>query len=89
MKYPDYKIRDEYKFKVYTDYLLPSVRLFLTIHDITKTGLNTLDQTVDQYFKKWCSLPKSATNSILHLQSGLGIKPVTHLDRESHTMAYA
>ncbi len=47
----DSKIGDEYKHKVYTDYLLPSVMFSLSVHDIMKTGLDTLDQTVDQYLK--------------------------------------
>ncbi len=66
-------MRDEYKFNVYTDYLLPSVRSSLTVHDITKSGLNTLDQTVDKYVKIWYGLSKGATNAVLHSKSGLGI----------------
>ncbi len=60
------KIRDEYKCKVDTDYLLPSVRFALTVHAFTKTCLNTLDQTVDQYLKTWHGLPKGAANAVLH-----------------------
>ncbi len=30
------KVRDEYKLKVYTDYLLPSVRFVLTVPTITR-----------------------------------------------------
>ncbi len=49
-----YKIRDEYKLKDYTNYQLPSVRFASTVHDITKSGMDTLDQKVDQYLQKWC-----------------------------------
>ncbi len=42
-KVNDPKIMDEYKFNVHTDYLLPYVRIALTIHNIRKTGLYTID----------------------------------------------
>ncbi len=85
----DSKIRNEYKLSIYKDYFLPSLRFSLTVHDITKTQLNTLNQITDNYLKKWCGLPPSATNAVLHMSEGLGIKSIDHMYKESHCNAYA
>ncbi len=47
----DSKIRDEYKLSVYKDYFLPSLRFSLTVHELTKSHLNTLNQISDKYLK--------------------------------------
>ncbi len=60
------------------------VFIYLQIHDIIKTALTTLDQTVDQYLKKkWSDLDKRAYDAVLHPQFDIGIKSVTHLSREN------
>ena len=85
----DSKIRNEYKLSIYKDYFLPSLRFSLTVHEITKTHLNTLNQISDNYLKKWCGLPPSATNAVLHMSESLGIKSIDHIYKESHCSAYA
>lgn len=82
-------IRNEYKIKVYRDYFLPSLRFSLTVHEITKTNVNTLNQISNNYLKTWCGLPKCATNAVINMPQGLGIKSLDHLYKECHSTMYA
>ena len=83
------KIRDEYKLHVYNNYLLPAIRFKLTVHELTTSNLNKLDNLGDSYVKKWLKMPKSATRCVLHAKEGLNIKPLSHVYREAHAIAHA
>ncbi len=82
------KIRNEYKLVTYRDYFLPSLRFSLTVHEITKTDLNTLNQIADNYLKRWCGLPPCTTKAVLHMTQGLGIKSLVHMYKECQSTAY-
>ena len=81
-------IRNEYKLKIYTKYLLPSSRFLLTVHDLCKSHLDKLDELCHRYLKKWAGLSRSATPHILHLEEFTAIKSIRELYYESHCSAY-
>ena len=82
-------IRKEYKLWIYQNYLIPSIRFIMTIHDLTKSDLNKLDVFTDKYVKMWSSLPPSATNAVIHMQTGMNIPTISHLHRLSHCLAHS
>ena len=82
-------IRDEYKVKVYSQYVLPAVRFKLTVHELTNTNLNKLDSLSDRYLKKWLHIPPCGTLAAIHSDEGLGIKSLSHLFKESHAVSHA
>ena len=81
-------IRSEFKLEIYKMYILPSIRFLLTVHDLPKTHLEKLDTHCDQYLKKWAGLPRSATTSLLHLNTALDIKKISTLYYEAHTVTH-
>ena len=81
-------VRGEFKLKVYTNYLLPSCRFLLTVHDITKTHLLALDSTVHRYLKKWIGLPRSASPGFFHIPLLTDVKSVYQIYLEAHSSAY-
>ena len=82
------KVRQEYKLWIYKHYTLPSIRFLLTVHDITKTDLQKLDNLCHKYLKKWAGLPPCATNSVFHLKNALDIPSVTSVYDEAHYVAH-
>ena len=81
-------VRDEYKVKIYSDYLLPSSRFILTVHNLTSSSLDHLDAVTRRFLKKWLHLPPCATVPILHSKEILNIKSIRHLYQESHACSY-
>ena len=81
-------IRPEYKLWIYKHYFLPSKRFLLTVHIISQTHLSMLDTFTDQYVKKWAGLPKCGTNSVIHMEEGLGIQTISSLYMEAHATSY-
>ena len=73
---------------MYKNYLLPSCRFLLTVHDITKTNLLALDSIVHRYLKNWIGLPRSATPGILHIPHLTDIKSIRQVYLEAHSAAY-
>ena len=82
------EIRQEYKLWIYKHYTLPSIRFLLTVHDITKTDLQKLDNFCHKYMKKWAGIPPCATNSVFHLKNALDIPSVTSVYDEAHYVAH-
>ena len=82
-------IRDEYKLKVFSQYLLPAIRYKLTVHEITETNLVKMDALGDRYMKKWLHLPQSGTLAVIHMPEGLNIKSFSHIYKESHAVSHA
>lgn len=78
-------VRGSFKVNIYKRYLKPSLRYFLTVYDLNKTHLQNIDTLCDGYVKKWCGLPKCATNAMLHMQATLDIPTVafTHLESKA------
>ncbi len=81
-------IRSEYKLKVYTTFALPSLRFHLTVHDLTKTQLASLDSLTTRFLKSWLSLPPCATTSVLYDPLSLNIPTLTSLYTECHALSY-
>ena len=81
-------VRNEYKLKMFKDYLLPASRFILTVHELTQTSLKNIDSLTNSYLKKWSGLPRCATPSILHIDQFTGIKTVCELYEECHTTTY-
>ena len=81
-------VRNEFKLWIYSNYLLPSKRFLLTIHVLTDTQLKMLDTLTDKAIKKWAGLPPSATNALIHLPIGLGVKSISELYTEVHTVSH-
>jgi hypothetical protein len=81
-------VRGEFKVKIYKNYLLPSCRFILTVHDLTKTHLLALDSIVHKYIKSWSGLAHSAATEIFHIPHLLDIKSVYQLYLESHATAH-
>ena len=81
-------IRDEFKLKVYSQYLLPAIRFKLTVHEISATNLSKLDALGDRFIKKWLHIPPSGTLAIVHTQEGLNIKSLSHIYKEAHAVSH-
>ena len=73
---------------MYSNYLLPSKRFILTVHNLTTTSLEKLDRLTDKYVKQWAGLPPSATNAILHMHIGMDIKSISEMYMEAHTVSH-
>ena len=84
----DLLIRNEFKIRIYKDYLLPSSKFTLTVHSLSQTSLKKLDDLTTRYLKRWVDLPQSATRAILHSQQFLAIKTISHIYRESQSTAF-
>ena len=82
-------VRNEYKLAVLSRYLIPSLRFILTVHDLNKTTLKSLDTLCDKYAKKWAGMPRSGTNIILHCPRTLNIPSISQIYKESHALTHA
>ncbi len=82
-------IRNEYKVRVYQQYVIPALRFKLTVHELTLTNLHKLDALTDRYLKSWLAMPQSGTLAVVHSNEGLGIKSLTHIYKESHAISHA
>ncbi len=86
----NFLVSDEYKLKAYTQYVLPAGCLTLTVHNITKTNLVTLDALSDKYIKRWLLMAQSETLAVVHANmEGLSIKSFSHIYKESHELSHA
>ena len=69
-------VRNEYKVRIYADYLLGSNRFVLSVHDLHKTQIKELDDLSHSYLKKWLGLPQCASWAIVHDYHGLNIMSI-------------
>ena len=82
-------VRGEFKLAIYTRYLLPSMRLYLTVQTLNKTHLQDLDDISRMYIKKWLNYPKHGVSDIgLYHPLGMGIKKPSQIYMEGHVMSY-
>ena len=81
-------IRNEYKIKMYIDYLLPASKFILTVHNLTSTSLNKLDSVVTRYLKNWIGLPHSGTPAVIHAPQIFSVKSIKQLYQECQSNAY-
>jgi hypothetical protein len=80
------EIRGEYKMWIYQHYFLSSIRFLLTVHDITHTNLQQLDNITHKYLKKWSGIPRSGTNLVFHSDKSLNIPTISDLYTLCHTL---
>ena len=76
-------VRNEYKFRIYADYFLGSLRFLFSVHDLNKTQLKSLDALSHRYLKNWLGLPRGASWALVHDVHGLNVKSFEHLYLES------
>ena len=81
-------VRNEFKLLIYSNYLLPSKRFMLTIHVLTETHLKLLNTLTDKAIKRWSGLPPRATNALIRMQEGLGVKSISELYTEVHKVSH-
>ena len=55
---------------------------------LTTCYLKLLNTLTDKVIKRWSELPPSATNALLHMQEGLGVKSISELYTEVHTVSH-
>ena len=79
-------VRDEYKARIYIDYLLGSLRFILSVHDLHTSQLKALDDLTHRFLKKWLGLPQCASWALIHDSHGLNVKSIAHLYKESRAL---
>ena len=83
----DLLVRNEYKVKIYAQYLLNSNRFLFSIHDLTSSQIDSLESLTHRYLKRWLGIPKGATWALVHDSHGLDIKSIRHLYLESCSLS--
>ena len=84
----DLLVRDEYKLKMFRDYVLPSSRFLLTVHEITYTNLDKLDALCNRFLKKWMHMPQSAAPEILRIRGLTTIPSIKQTYQECQVSAH-
>ena len=82
----DLLVRNEYKVRLYSEYLLGSCRFLFSVHDLNKSQIAELEDLTHSYLKRWLGLPRSASWALVHDAHGLNIKSVDHLYKESRSL---
>ena len=80
-------VRGEFKLNIYKAYVLPSIRFMLTVHSISKTYLDQLDNAAMRFMKCWSGVPRSGTRLIFHSEHFLNIPSISQLYEEAHSQA--
>ena len=79
-------IRNEYKVRIYSEYLLGACRFVLSIHDLSRSQIAELESLSHSFLKKWLGLPRGASWALVHDAHGLNIKSFDHLYKESRSL---
>ena len=82
-------VRGEYKVKIYSRYIMPSLRFHFSVHNIHQTHLDKLDHLARRYLKTWLKFPSNGVSdiSIFHPYM-LGVKPPSQVYLEGHAGNY-
>jgi len=81
-------LRNEYKVKLYSNYVLPSSKFILSVHTLTSKSLDKLDALATRYLKRWIGLPRSGTPAVIHVPNIYAIKSIRHVYKECQASAY-
>ena len=83
-------LRGEYKLNIYSKYALPSMRYFLSVHQLHKTHMEQIDFLAKKYLKTWMGIQKNGVTdaSIFHPLM-LGIHMPSQIYKEAHASTYA
>ena len=78
-------LRGEFKLNIYSRYALPSVRYFLSVHQIHETHMQKLDMLVKKFVKLWLKIQKNGVSdaAIFHPYM-LCTKMPSQLYKEAH-----
>ena len=82
----DLLVRNEYKVRIYADYILGSNRFLFSIHDLCSSQIESLESLTHSYLKKWLGMPRGGTWALVHDSHGLNIKSIRHLYLESRSL---
>ena len=83
----DLLVRNEYKVRIYSEYLLGSNRFLFSIHDLSSNQIGLLESLTRRYLKDWLGIPKGGTWALVHDIHGLNIKSIRHLYLESRSLS--
>ena len=82
-------LRGERKLAIYSRYALPSMRFFISVHQIHKTQQEKLDTLTRKYLKSWLSIPaRGATDASIFHPNMLGAKTPSLLYKEATVNNY-
>ena len=78
-------LRGEYKVNIYSRYSLPSMRFYLSVHQMHQTQMSQLDNLAKKYLKKWLAIQTHGVTdiSIFHPYM-LAIKTPSQTYLEAH-----
>ena len=82
-------LRGEYKANIYARYALPSIRYYMSVHNIHNTHQEQLDSLARKYLKLWFKIQKHGVSdvSIFHPYM-LAMKAPSQLYKEAHVGVY-
>ena len=79
------EVRGEFKAAVYQRYILPSMRFYLSVHNIHQTHLMALDHLAKGFLKKWLGFPaKGVSDLAIFHPKILGFKRPSQVYKEGH-----
>ena len=79
-------IRNEYKVRIYSEYMLGACRFLLSIHDLNRSQIAELESLAHSYLKRWLGLPRGASWALVHDVHGMNVKSIDHLYRECRAL---
>jgi hypothetical protein len=83
-------LRGEHKLNIYTRYALPSMRYYMSVHQMHKTHMDKIDALARKYIKSWMGIQSHGVTdaSIFHPYM-LGVKMPSQVYLEAHAGNYA
>ena len=76
-------LRGERKLAIYSRYALPSMRYFMSVHQINKTHQDKLDTLARKFLKSWLTIPaRGATDASIFHPNMLGAKTPSMIYKE-------
>ena len=83
-------LRAEYKLNIFSRYTLPSMRYYLSVHQLHKTHMNDLDDIVRKNIKSWLNIQTRGVSDVaLYHPYMLGTKLPSQMYTEAHAGTYA
>ena len=77
-------LRGERKLAIYSRYALPSMRYFMSVHQINKTHQDKLDTLTRKFLKSWLTIPaRGATDASIFHPNMLGAKTPSMIYKEA------
>ncbi len=83
------QVRGEYKACIYKNYLLPTCKFILTVHELTNTNIDKLEAKCTKFLKSLVGLPHCTTPGVLHIPPFTDIPTIHSLYLQSHRTTHA